>query len=279
MSFIDDLQDKSKQSKSIVCMGMDPNLEKIPVKGSVENRIVEFYTQILKAVVREDAVPGIVKPNYSFYAQYGFPGLKALKKIIDAYKEQGILVILDAKRADIGKTSEASARETFDFWGADATTVAPYMGSDSVEPFVKYCEKGKGVYVLVRTSNVGASDLQELTSGGEKIYMKTAKKLVEWYKPGVGAVVGATAPKELQEISKFFKESGKEVPFLIPGVGAQGGTASEVVDAIKQSGNRLEIHRINSSSSINYAYQKTGTRDYAQAAADAIKELNKEIAL
>jgi orotidine-5'-phosphate decarboxylase len=277
MNFIDKLRETAEDAGSIVCMGLDPVLEKIPLKGPKEDVIAKFYTEILDAAVSEDVRPGMVKPNIAFYEQYGFEGLRALKKIIDAYRSVGILVLLDCKRADIGKTSAAYARAVFEFWKADAVTTAPYMGSDSVGPFTEYCSKGKGVYTLCRTSNKGAADFQNLKSGGKPLYMKTAQKIVEWHRPGIGAVVGATYPKELEKISEFFVFSGKSIPLLIPGVGAQGGSAGGVARALKNTGNELKIHRINSSSGINYAYKRFDTDDFAGAAVKAIRELNREI--
>ena len=278
MTFTDHLIKKSKETNSIVCMGLDPVLEKIPLKGTTEQVLVKFFQDILDAATSENTLPSIVKPNIAFYEQYGFEGLRALKKIITAYQKQDIPVLLDAKRADIGKTSAAYAKNLFDFWGADAITVAPYMGTDSVSPFIEYCKKDKGVYILARTSNKGAVDLQNLMVDKTPIYMKTAQKITEWSKDsGVGAVVGATYPKELEAISKLFVQSRKQIPLLIPGVGAQGGSAKEVVQALKNTKNNLSIHRINSSSAILYAYQKQDTTDYAGAAVKAIKQLNKEI--
>jgi len=258
-------------------MGMDPVIEKIPIEGKPEKVIKKFFSDILDGMASEDVFPGIVKPNYAFYAQYGFSGLRALKDVMEAYQKQGFLVLLDAKRGDIGNTSSAYAREVFDFWKADAVTVAPYMGSDSVGPFIDYCEKGYGVYVLNRTSNKGAVDLQDIESDGKPVYMKTSENIMKWFRPGTGVVVGATYPKELEEISSYFIGTGKQVPFLIPGVGSQGGSASDVVEAMKKTNNELSIHRINSSSGILYAYQKQGNDDYVGAAIKEIKKLNREI--
>ncbi len=280
MDYIEQLRERAKQTKSIVCMGIDPVLDKIPVvEASVEKKLTKFYLDMLDAMISEKTEPAIVKPNYAFFGQYGFEGLRALKRIIEVYKSQGIPVLLDAKRGDIGKTSVAYAKEVFEFWQADAVTINPYLGFDSVDAFLEWCKNGKGVYMLVRTSNKGAVDLQNLEVEGIPVYMKVAQKLLDWHKPGLGAVVGATYPKELEQISMFFVKSKKQVPFLIPGVGAQGGSASEVVEALKKSKNELAIHRINSSSDINYAYEKQKTDDYASAAVKAIKELNKEINL
>ncbi len=281
MDFIEKLKQRTKEVNSIVCMGLDPVIDKIPFpedekKESPGRVIAYFYLDILEEMKKQNVFPAIVKPNIAFYEQYGFEGLHALKLIITKYKEAGIPILLDAKRGDIGKTSRAYARALFDFWDADAITIAPYMGSDSVSPFLEYCEQGKGVYVLCRTSNKGAIDMQNLVVGDVPIYMKTAEKISnDWFKQGIGAVIGATYPKELEEISKFMQN--KQVPFLIPGVGAQGGSATEVVKALKNSGQDISIHRINSSSGINYAYLKKNTDNYAKAAVDALKELNEEI--
>ncbi|MBS3133088.1 orotidine-5'-phosphate decarboxylase [Candidatus Woesearchaeota archaeon] len=277
MNFTTKLRKSAEKNNSIVCLGMDPVIEKIPFEEKNNGKkIIKFYGDIIEAVAGNVSA---VKPNYAFFAQYGFPGLRALKKVIGISRKKKLPVILDAKRGDIGKSSEAYAREVFDFWKADAVTVSPYMGTDSVEPFISRCSSGKGVYVLVRTSNTGASDLQEIIStNGKKMLIKVAEKVVEWHKDGVGAVVGATNPEELKNISEFFSSAKKSVPLLIPGVGSQGGSAKEVAAILKNIGD-IKIHRINSSSGINYAYKKNETNDYAGAAARAVKELNEEITL
>ncbi len=281
MNFVEKLRQRAKEVGSIVCMGMDPVEADIPgsIKGSIEERITQFYMELRDAIVKSKVPLGCVKPNIAFYEQFGEEGISALRKLIPAYQSAGIPVILDAKRGDIGKTSSAYAKSAFGIWSADALTVAPYMGFDSVSPFVEKCAEGKGVYTLCRTSNKGAVDLQGLElADGRKLFMATAGLIAgKWYQPGIGAVVGATSPGELEAISKYFVETGREIPMLIPGVGSQGGSASEVVQALKNSGNCLDIHRINSSSGINFAYKQKGTADYAGAAVDAIAELNHEI--
>ncbi len=277
MSYVDDLMEIAKDVKSIVCMGMDPVIEKIPIKGDPRQVIKEFYLDILKEMNKRDLYPAIIKPNIAYFEQYGFDGLNALKTIISQYKSSGIPTLLDAKRGDIGKTSTAYAKSVFEFWDSDAVTIAPYMGSDSVVPFIEWCEERKGVYILCRTSNKGAVDLQDLKVDGVPVYMKLAENIVKWHKPGVGAVVGATYLEELEEISRFFVESKKRVPLLIPGVGSQGGSAGEVVEVLKKTNNDILIHRINSSSGINYAYIEKNTSDYATAAVDALETLNQEI--
>lgn len=286
MSFTELLSRKSAETKSIVCMGIDPVIEKIPVsEKNKEKKIVKFYSDIIAAAAAERAMPASVKPNYAFFAQYGFAGLRALKKIIKMCRSNKLLVILDAKRGDIGSSSEAYAKEVFDFWKADAVTVSPYMGFDSIVPFLQYCKKGKGVYMLVRTSNKGAADLQDIDAGGKRVYMKAAEKLVEWHTDGLGAVVGATSIAELGELHAFFAGSGRQIPLLIPGVGAQGGSARKAASVLRKSSgdtigiSDITIHRINSSSGISYACEKYKTEDYASAAVRAIKELNAEIGL
>lgn len=277
MSYVDDLRERAKEVNSIVCMGMDPVIEKIPIKGDLRQVIEEFYLDILKEMNKRDLYPAIIKPNIAYFEQYGFDGLYALKTIIGQYRSSGISTLLDAKRGDIGKTSTAYAKSVFGFWDSDAVTIAPYMGADSVGPFIEWCEKEKGVYILCRTSNKGAADLQDLKVDGVPVYMKLAGNIIQWHKPGVGAVVGATCLDELEEISRFFVESKKDVPLLIPGVGSQGGSAGEVIEVLKKTNNDILIHRINSSSGINYAYMKKSTTDYAKAAVDALETLNKEI--
>ena len=277
MSYLDDLRVRAKKAKSIVCMGMDPVIEKIQIKGDTCQVIEEFYLDILKEMNKRDSYPAIIKPNIAYFEQYGFAGFNALKTIISQYKSSGIPTLLDAKRGDIGKTSTAYAKSVFEFWVSDAVTIAPYMGSDSVEPFIEWCDQEKGVYILCRTSNKGAVDLQDLKVDGVPVYMKLAENIIRWHKPGVGAVVGATYLEELEEISRFFIESKKEIPLLIPGVGSQGGSAGEVVEVLKKTNNDILIHRINSSSGINYAYIEKNTSDYATAAVDALETLNQDI--
>ena len=272
MKFVKRLQKAAQDNESIACLGMDPVIEEIPVKtDNVCNKIVKFYADILETCTEV----GAVKPNYAFFAQYGFPGLRALKKLIAFSRKKKLPVILDAKRGDVGKSSEAYVREAFDFWKADAVTASPYMGRDSLQPFINYCGMGKGVYALVRTSNPGAEDFQDAEINGRKAFMMVAEKLAEWHQPGTGAVVGATGPDELKLLADFF--APKKIQLLIPGVGSQGGSAAETAEILRKSGGDLKMHRINSSSGINYAYKKYKVDDYAGAAARAVKELNKQI--
>jgi len=282
MGFVDFLKESAEQRKSIVCMGLDPVLERIPVEGSdAEHKIFTFYSEIIAACISEDCMPAAFKPNYAFYAQYGFAGLRALKKIISLCKEQSVPVILDAKRADIGKTCVAYAKEMFDFWGADACTIQAFFGSDSIEPFLASCRLGHGAYILTRSSNKGAEEFQNFVNKrGEALYSVMAKKLVGWASDcngNLGSIVGATSLPELKGIAAIFTASSTEIPLLIPGVGTQGGSARSTVAVLKDANYNLEVVRINSSSSLNYAYERFESEDYAGSTVKALRELNREI--
>jgi orotidine-5'-phosphate decarboxylase len=254
----------AKENKTILCFGIDPDMARIGKLGkgeAPEESLGPYFHEILDKLVAEKEISAI-KPNYAFFAQYGFGGLYVLEELIQHYGRQ-VPVILDAKRGDIGKTGMAYAKELYDFWGADAVTISPYMGEDSVKPFVR---DGKLAYVLCRTSNKGASDFQELKVGKEMLYEKVLEKAMEW---GCGIVVGATS----DAIKGIVKKTGNKVPMLIPGIGAQGGDLGMVMDAIK--GN-AEIHRINASSSLAYAFEKhDGTP--SDASLKEAKKLNQTI--
>lgn len=255
------LEKYSKENKTVLCFGIDPVIEKIKSGGTLEEKIISYYFEITDGLLEEKQIAAI-KPNYAYFAQYGLPGLSALGNIMNRYRGK-TFVILDAKRGDIGKSSEAYAKEAYDFWGADAVTISPYMGSDSVKPFLR---KGKVVYALCRTSNEGAKDFQELKVGDNPLYEKVAQKAVEW---GCGLVVGATS----NSIKSVVKITKGRVPLLIPGIGAQGGDLEMVMDAIKD---KPYIHRINASSSIAYAYEKSGGNP-AGAALKEARKLNEKI--
>ncbi|MBI5389444.1 orotidine-5'-phosphate decarboxylase [Candidatus Woesearchaeota archaeon] len=277
MDFLQQLKKTAKEAGNITCLGMDPVLEKIPTKGTVRKRITIFYRNLLYGMKKKGMLPAMVKPNSAFFEQYGFEGLKALHDIITYCHTLKISVLLDAKRGDIGKSSAAYAKAAFEFWQADAITVAPYMGHDSVQPFFDYCSKGKGVYVLCRTSNAGAKDLQDLTVGKVPLFLKVAEHITRGSTPGVGAVVGATYPTELEQISSAFQKSGKEIPLLIPGVGAQGGNAGEVTKILRKTSKDLSIHRINAGSSVCYAYLEAKSTDYVGCAIKALRTFNEEV--
>ena len=280
MGYLELLRDSAKERQSIVCFGLDPILESMPesLMQPREERIVHYFTQIIDAALAEKRSIGALKPNYAYFAQYGFDGLRALQALISQYKGR-IPIILDAKRGDIGRSSEAYAKEAYDFWNADATTVSPYMGYDSVLPFLKRCKTGRGAYILCKTSNSGSDDLQaKLTENGKPFYLEVAKKMEKWHVNGMGAVVGAKEPEELELVMWDFYDSKKEIPLLVPGVGAQGTSAAMVAKTLRTIWmDTFPMHRINSSSAIAYAYRKRGTADFVGAALEEIRKLNGEI--
>jgi len=213
MNYSDLLVSTAKKWKSIVCLGLDPVLEKIPInETNLRKKIFIFFESILNEIVRQNIYPSAVKPNYAFYAQYGFDGLHALKDVISLYQHAGLPVILDAKRGDIGSTSQAYARECFEFFNADAVTLSPYMGYDSIHPFLTF-NPDKGIYVLCRTSNKSAIDFQDLITDGSPLYMKVAEKICEWNSNNIGAVIGATYPRELENILCMSSNYDKKIPF------------------------------------------------------------------
>ncbi|MDR1812945.1 MAG: orotidine-5'-phosphate decarboxylase [Candidatus Fibromonas sp.] len=267
------LESRIEACKNPVCFGLDPVLSLIPAEaGSPEDKIRKFYFDILEEFLRRNITPAVVKPNSAYYECVSIEAMQVLAEIIATYRREGMPVILDAKRGDIGKSSEAYSKAAFDIYGANAVTVNPLMGSDSVKPFLR---KENGIYVLLHTSNKGAEDFQNL-----ELVRAIAKKLLEWDNGGVGAVVGATNAHELAEIVNFISNQKKEIPFLIPGIsipgvpGGQGGDAREVMNALREGGFKKNIHVLNSSSGLSYAWQTNGKPgNYASACADALERL------
>lgn len=210
MKFTDKLLAASRENNSLLCVGLDPDSELIP---GVD--ILDFNQAIIDAT--SDLVCAY-KPNLAFYEAMGIGGLELLVKTVE-YIPKHIPVIADGKRGDIGNTAKAYARALFDTFGFDAATVNPYLGTDCIEPFTSYTDKG--VFILCRTSNPGALDFQDLcTPEGAPLYELVAKKAREWNIHGnVGLVVGATYPEGLKSVRKICPE----MPLLIPGIGPQGG--------------------------------------------------------
>jgi orotidine-5'-phosphate decarboxylase len=277
MSFASLLELRIEACKNPVCFGLDPVLSLIPAEAStLEDKIRKFYFDILEEFLRRNIMPAVAKPNSAYYECVSINAMQVLAEIIVTYRKEGIPVILDAKRGDIGKSSEAYSRAAFDVYGANAVTVNPLMGSDSVKPFLR---EENGVYVLLRTSNKGAEDFQNL-----EFVKAVARKIIEWDNGSIGAVVGATNTCELAEIANFISNQRKEIPFLIPGVsipgvpGGQGGDAKEVMRTLREAGFKKNIHVLNSSSGLSYAWQASGKpSNYACACADALERLVENI--
>ncbi len=288
MTYQEKVAARTRQAGNTVCVGMDPILKKIPGGGSPEEKIKRFYSELLEAMLARNVLPAAVKPNIAYYEAVGLDCLKVLKDLIAAYRQAGVLVVLDAKRGDISSTSGAYAQMAFQVFGADSVTAAPYMGLDTIKPFQDVAKaegRGQGTYILVRTSNPSAKDFQELSVGsdGVPLYRKVAEKLADWNDGSLGAVVGATAPKELRDLLAYWKERGREVPVLIPGIaiagvsGGQTGSVTDVYQAIKDAGSDPYLHLINSSSGINYAYEKFPALKPAEASVNALEDLIAEI--
>jgi len=263
MKFTEKLANAAGKNHSLVCVGLDTDPALVPEKMGV----FEFNKAIIDATA--DLVCAF-KPNFAFYEAMGIAGMEALKKTID-YIPKNIPVIADAKRGDIGNTSRAYARAIFDYYGCDAVTVSPYLGFDSVEPFVNYSDKG--VFILCRTSNAGAVDFQSLLCNVPPVpghlFEIVARKAAEWNKHGnVGLVVGATYPEELGLI----RQNYPDMLLLIPGIGAQGG---DIEVTLRNGLDRQKAGVIiNSSRQILYASKG---KDFAQAARKAAGDLRDKI--
>jgi orotidine-5'-phosphate decarboxylase len=265
MGFRDKLNAAIKKNDSRVCIGLDPDPEKIPpcLKKN-QLAILEFN----KAIIEQTAdIVCAYKPNMAFYEALGFSGIQALKNTIDMIPSD-IPVILDAKRGDIGNTSARYAHEIFEIFGADATTLSPYMGFDSIEPFLKYQDRTS--FVLCLTSNKGSVDFQKqkLKPDGKFLYEIVAQKCSEWNTSGnIGLVIGATDSDELRRI----REICPDMILLIPGVGAQGGSLEKSVKyGLTPKGEII----INSSRDIIYA---SADADFAKKARQAAIKLRDEI--
>lgn len=261
-------------SRGPVCFGMDPDLERLP-----HGDVADFYLRILGRMHARDALPAMVKPNLAYYERLGESGSEALARILDGCRALGVLVLLDGKRGDIDRSAAAYAESLFGAWGADAVTVSPYMGGDSVAPFSAWCARGRGVFVLCRTSNRGAADLQDLRVEGRPLFLHVADLIAgAWWRSGVGAVVGATAPAELELVAKQLRAGGRDVPLLIPGIGAQGGSTHETFSRLRAAGYDASLCAVSASSSIAYAFRDRATHDFADAATDAFLRLREEAA-
>ena len=301
--FADRLNSQIKEKGSAICVGLDPRLEQIPefikekhfghhknALTAAAESIVEFNKGIIDTVA--DLVP-VIKPQIAFYEQYGYEGIRAFEETLWYARDKGLLTIADIKRGDIGSTAEAYAKaflgkvhlfehEVFSF-DADAVTIAPYMGFDGVKPFLIEARKhGKGVFILVKTSNPSSGDVQDLQMEDKNtVYEIMAQYLESWGADEigeggysfVGAVVGATFPEQAKKLRQFMPQN----IFLVPGYGAQGGTVQDVKSSFNDDGLGAII---NSSRGIIYAWEQSDQfteRDYAQAARAAVLQMKDEL--
>ncbi len=292
--FADRLMAAIEAKNSRVCVGIDPVPERIPAHlGQAGRRgeadriacVREFCMRIVRAVADYCVV---VKPNSAFFEALGAGGPELLHEVVCEARRLGLIVIVDAKRADIGSTAEAYARAVFTARAADAddlpdaVTVNPYLGSDGVLPFVRTAdETGGGVFVLVKTSNPSATEIQDLEAGGRPVYRHVAELVRAWGEgregrsgySSVGAVVGATWPAQLAEL----RAAMPHTPLLVPGYGAQGGGAADVVAAFDDRGLGAIV---NSSRGIIYAYaadDRFSADQFDRAAAAAAERMRCEI--
>lgn len=301
---IEKLVERVKKLEAPIVVGLDPTLNFVPgflldkavnEKGETLEAAADAIFEFNKKIVDEiyDLIPA-VKPQIAMYEQFGIPGLMAFKKTLDYCHDKGLLVIGDAKRGDIGSTSTAYAighigkvkvggTEIAPF-DEDFLTINPYMGSDSVVPFVEECKKyDKGLFILVKTSNPSSGEFQDQKVGKKAVYELVGKKVDEWgaelVKNGysdVGAVVGATYP----EMGEVLREIMPKAYILVPGYGAQGGTAAELKPFFNKDGLGAIV---NSSRGIIAAYKQDkyaeyGAEGFAEAARAAVIDMKNDIA-
>ena len=277
---IDRLIEKIKETSNPTVIGIDPGYEKIPncikekydkdIKGACQ-AILEFNKGLIDATF--DIIPA-VKLNIAFYEMYGIEGIKVFEETCQYAKEKEMVVIADIKRGDIGTTAQCYSNAFLgktkigekeeSIFDIDFVTLNPYMGIDSIKPFIEDCKKyNKGVFILVKTSNPSSGDLQDAKlENGEEVYIKVAKLIEKWGEELIGeygyssvsAVVGATYPKQLEEI----REVAKHAYFLIPGYGAQGGKAKDIAYGFDK--NKLG-GIVNASRSLMYAYKSDLWKD------------------
>lgn len=300
---INKLIQKIEQTDAPIVVGLDPMLDYVPQhilkkafdeKGENLEGAAEAIWQFNKGIVDAtyDLIPA-VKPQIAMYEQFGIEGMKTFKKTVDYCKEKGLVVIGDIKRGDIGSTSAAYAtghlgkvtigENTFRGFDEDFVTLNPYMGGDSVLPFLEVCkEEKKGVFILVKTSNPSSGDFQDQLVGDTPLYELVGKKVAEWgemHMGGtysyVGAVVGATYPK----MGKILRELMPKAYILVPGYGAQGGKAEDLVPYFNKDGLGAIV---NSSRGIIAAYklkayEKFGSQAYTDASRQAVIDMREDL--
>lgn len=263
--FKERLENLIAKKNSLLCVGLDSDLRKIPdFLLREEDPLFIFNREIIQATA-DFAIA--YKPNIAFYESLGAPGWYLLEKTLDLIPSE-LLTIADAKRGDIGHSSQKYAELFFETYQFDAITVSPYMGYDSILPFLSYADRE--TFLLCLTSNSGSLDFQYLNVDSEPLYLKIARKAVEWnlQTGNCGLVVGATHPEDLGSI----REVAPNLPFLIPGIGTQGGNLQMAVQYTYEAGGGGII--INVSRSILYA---SSQKDFAHAARQAAQEIVRQI--
>ena len=269
MDFLSKLNSAIDTNNSLVCVGLDPTLDRLP-KHLTDSKTP--FSDFNKAII--DATADVVcayKPNSAFYEARGAAGIEELKQTCLYIQENypNIPIILDFKRGDTGNTNHNYAGFAFKYLGVDAVTIQPYQGQEAVQAYLDY--KDKGVIILCRTSNPGAGEFQDLIVNGHKLYLEVAENVAKkWNSNGnCLLVVGATVPGEMAEVRELV---GNDMVFLVPGVGAQGGSVQAIIKAgINDAGRGLVIN-----SSRDILYQSSG-EDFAEAARQRAIEVRDEI--
>jgi orotidine-5'-phosphate decarboxylase len=274
MNFADRLADASRQKRSVAILGVDPQLDTRQTPGIPKGyTLARFCCETIEA-----CAPSIVgiKPQLAFFEARGIDGLKAFTEVLHTARRLDLITIADAKRGDIGSTSAAYA-EAFlgegDFAG-DAVTVNPYLGADATMPFIMKVSKGRGVFILVKTSNPASGEFQDLPSPDQMLWEKIATRVEGWGSDfigasglsPVGAVVGATYPAQLARAREIMPHA----TILVPAYGAQGGSASDAVGAARPDGLGFIV---SASRSVMYAYLKAGGIKPPEAAGAAIESM------
>jgi orotidine-5'-phosphate decarboxylase len=264
MNFTQRLLQITQEKDSLLCVGLDPDIDRMPkIIRSHPEPLYKFCSEIIESTKH---VTAAYKLNLAFFEVEGSKGWAALEKLV-AKIPANILKIADAKRGDIGSTSEMYARAILQRLGFDAVTVNPYLGKDSVEPFLQWPEKG--AFVLCLTSNPGAKDFQYFTNGSKTLYSKVLEQVQKWNtRQNCGLVAGATHPGELGAI----RTSAPHLPLLIPGVGVQGGELEEAVKLGTDDSGQLAL--FNFSRGILY---KSSGGDFAEAAEKEAQLLRDQI--
>lgn len=266
---IDQLRHAQREKESVLCVGLDPDPSRLPVSLQDGRLLPDAVREFCAAIIEATAPYACAfKPNFAFFEALGPAGLTVLDQVLSVIPDD-IVVIADAKRGDIGNSARFYARSLYRTFGVDACTVSPYLGRDSLAPFLEYPDRC--TFVLARTSNDGAADFQEACScDGRPLYQQVARRVAQWSAEAegtAGLVVGATAPASLSEL----RDECPHLPFLIPGVGAQGGDPAQVMAAAETEDGPVLV---NSSRSILYASEDD---DYAEAAADAARSLRNAL--
>ncbi len=264
MTALEKLNNVNSKGK-FICVGLDTDIKKIPEHlRSLTLPKYEFNREIIEHTSDYAAA---YKINFAFYENSGADGFKELKKTIEIIPED-ILIIGDAKRGDIGNTARMYADSIFNYFGCDASTVNPYMGEDSVQPFLQF--ESKLNFVLALTSNPGSADFEKLKlKNGDFLYQQIIRKTVEWNSSkNCGIVFGATHPEDLKNNMKLIGD----LPVLLPGVGSQGGSLEDTIYAFSEA-KRLKF-LINVSRGIIY---KSSGKDFAEAAAEELNILNTKV--